>query len=62
MSPSIANLIKGKEAAMPETHNDVIRLCFWRVHEGKPPGVGKMLRYACSLHDDTFETNWEMAN
>jgi len=47
---------------MPETHNDVVRLCYWRVQEGKPPGVGKMLGYAYSLHDNTFETNWEMAN
>jgi len=47
---------------MPETHNDVTRLCYWRVQEGKPPGVGKMLGYAYSLHDNTFETNWEMAN
>jgi len=39
-----------------------IYLCFWRVQEGKPPGVGKMLGYAYSLHDNTFETNWEMAN
>ena len=27
-----------------------------------PPGIGKMLGYAYSLHDNTFETNWEMAN
>lgn len=39
-----------------------IYLCYWRVQEGKPPGFGKMLRYAYSLHDNTFDANWEMAN
>jgi hypothetical protein len=96
-----------KEAAMIETHNDVIRekrlpkvgdtvrsrkygtlwrviekreiwintsddpptgeyraipaiyLCYWRVKEGQPPGFGRMLGYAYSLHDNTFEANWE---
>jgi hypothetical protein len=99
----------GKEAVMPETHDEVIRdkhlprvgdtvrskkyktlwrfiekkevwlntsddpetgdyrvipaiyLCYWRAQEGKSPGVGKMLGYAYSLHDNTFETNWEVA-
>ena len=39
-----------------------VYLCYCRVQEGKQPGVGKMLGYAYSLHDNTFETNWEMAN
>ena len=34
----------------------------WRVQEGKQPGFGKMLRYAYSLHGNTFDANWEMAN
>ena len=39
-----------------------IYLCYWRVQEGKPPGIGKMLGYAYSLHDNTFDANWEMVN
>jgi hypothetical protein len=36
-----------------------IYLCFWRVREGHQPGIGKMLGYAYSLHDNTFDENWE---
>jgi hypothetical protein len=36
-----------------------IYLCFWKVAEGKQPGYGKMLGYAYTLHDNTFEVNWE---
>ncbi len=38
-----------------------IYLCYWRVKEGEgqPPGFGRMLGYAYSLHDNTFEANWE---
>ncbi|MCU0591915.1 MAG: hypothetical protein MUC57_10625 [Desulfobacterales bacterium] len=36
-----------------------IYLCFWRVREGRQPGIGKMLGYAYSLHDNTFDENWE---
>jgi len=39
-----------------------IYLCDWRVQEGKQPGIGKMLGYAYSLHDNTFEANWAIAN
>jgi hypothetical protein len=39
-----------------------IYLRYWRVQEGKPPGFGKMLGYAYSLHDNTFDANWKMAN
>jgi hypothetical protein len=37
-----------------------IYLCYWRVKEGKQPGIGKMLGYAYSLHDNTFDANWEV--
>jgi solute carrier family 9B (sodium/hydrogen exchanger), member 1/2 len=37
-----------------------IYLSFWRVKEGVTPGIGKMLGYAYTLHDTTFETNWEI--
>jgi hypothetical protein len=39
-----------------------IYLCYWRVQEGKMPGVGKMLGYAYSLHDNTFDANWDRLN
>jgi hypothetical protein len=32
------------------------------VQEGQQPGIGKMLGYAYSLHDNTFDANWELAN
>jgi len=37
-----------------------IYLSFWRVQEGVLPGVGKMMGYVYTLHDNTFEVNWEM--
>jgi hypothetical protein len=37
-----------------------IYLCYWRVQEGVVPGIGKMMGYAYTLHDTTFETNWEI--
>ncbi|MEW6387337.1 MAG: hypothetical protein AB1491_07470 [Thermodesulfobacteriota bacterium] len=36
-----------------------IYLAFWRVKEGEPPGVGKMMGYMYTLYDNTFEANWE---
>lgn len=39
-----------------------VYLCYWRVQEGKPPGFGKMLGDAYSLHDNTFDANWEIIN
>jgi hypothetical protein len=36
-----------------------IYLCYRRVQEGKPLGFGRMLGYAYSLHDNTFDANWE---
>jgi len=37
-----------------------IYLSYWRVREGVLPGVGKMLGYVYTLHDNTFENNWEV--
>jgi len=39
-----------------------IYLCYWRVKEGVVPGIGRMMGYAYTLHDNTFETNWEVVN
>ena len=37
-----------------------IYLSYWRVQPGVLPGIGKMFGYAYTLHDTTFETNWEV--
>ncbi|HAA04215.1 MAG TPA: hypothetical protein DCZ69_03355 [Syntrophobacteraceae bacterium] len=39
-----------------------IYLCYWRIREGQAPGIGKLLGYAYTLHDTTFETNWEVVS
>jgi solute carrier family 9B (sodium/hydrogen exchanger), member 1/2 len=50
----------------PKTGNPrllpAIYLCFWKFKEGVMPGIGKMMGYAYTLHDTTFETNWEIVN
>ncbi len=37
-----------------------IYLSYWRVRKGVMPGIGKMLGYAYTLHDNTFGANWEI--
>jgi hypothetical protein len=37
-----------------------IYLAYWRVRKGVLPGIGHMLGYAYTLHDNTFEANWEI--
>mgnify|MGYP000940288782 CR=1 FL=1 len=37
-----------------------IYLSYWKVREGVLPGVGKMMGFVYTLHDTTFETNWEI--
>jgi solute carrier family 9B (sodium/hydrogen exchanger), member 1/2 len=39
-----------------------IYLCYWRVQEGTLPGIGRMRGYAYSLHDNTFEANWQVVD
>jgi len=38
-----------------------IYLAYWRIQKGVLPGIGKMMGYAYTLHDNTFEANWEIA-
>jgi hypothetical protein len=45
----------GKPRMLP-----AIYLCYWKVREGEIPGIGKMMGFAYTLHDTTFETNWEI--
>ena len=37
-----------------------IQLTYWKIRKGVLPGIGKMLGYAYTLHDNTFETNWQI--
>ena len=37
-----------------------IYLAYWKVQKGVLPGIGKMLGYAYTLHDNTFESHWEV--
>jgi hypothetical protein len=37
-----------------------IYLTYWKVQKGVMPGIGKMFGYAYTLHDNTFESNWEV--
>ena len=45
----------GKPRLMP-----AFQLTYWQIRKGVQPGIGKMLGYAYTLHDNTFEANWEM--
>jgi len=37
-----------------------IHLTYWKIQKGVPPGVGKMLGYVYTMHDNTFGTNWQI--
>jgi hypothetical protein len=37
-----------------------IHLTYWKIQKGVLPGIGKMLGYTYTLHDNTFETNWKI--
>ena len=37
-----------------------IYLAYWKVQKGLLPGIGKMFGYAYTLHDNTFESNWDI--
>jgi hypothetical protein len=37
-----------------------IYLAYWKVQKGVLPGIGRMFGYAYTLHDNTFEANWEV--
>ncbi len=45
----------GEFRAMP-----AIYLSYWKIQKGVLSGIGKMMGYAYSLHDNTFEANWEI--
>ena len=37
-----------------------IYLAYWKVQKGVLPVIGKMFAYAYTLHENTFEANWEI--
>ena len=37
-----------------------IHLTYWKVEEGGQPGVGRMMGYLYTAHDNTFEAHWEV--
>lgn len=37
-----------------------VYLNYWRIRPGVLQGVGKMLGYAYTLYDNTFDANWEV--
>jgi hypothetical protein len=39
-----------------------IYLIYWKIKEGREQGIGKLLGFAYSLHDNTFESNWEIVS
>jgi hypothetical protein len=44
-----------------ESHlTPAIYLSFWKIKKGVLPGIGKMMGYAYTIYDTTFESNWEI--
>ena len=39
-----------------------IYLIYWKIKPGMTQGIGKMLGYAYTLHDNTFESHWEIVS
>ena len=39
-----------------------IYLLYWKVEEGTPPGIGRMMGYEYTLYDNTFGLNWDIVH
>ncbi len=39
-----------------------IYLLYWKIKKGEAQGIGHLLGYAYTLHDNTFESNWEIVS
>jgi hypothetical protein len=37
-----------------------IYLSYWRIQEGRRPGVGKMMGFTYTLYDNTFALHWDI--
>ena len=53
------NTVDDPESRLPHLL-PAIYLSYWRVRKGVLPGIGKILGYSYTLHDNTFEANWEI--
>ena len=53
--PTAHNPQSGEDGLVPS-----ICFAYWKVQKDVLPGIGKMFGYAFTLHDNTFEGNWEM--
>jgi hypothetical protein len=47
--------LSGEDALLPAVY-----LAYWKVQKGVMPGIGKMIAYAYTLYDNTFESNWDI--
>ena len=45
----------GEARAIPAIH-----LTFWKLQEKVVPGVGRLMGFLYTIHDDSFEGNWEI--
>jgi hypothetical protein len=45
---------------LPKTFLKKALCSFWKIQKGVLSGIGKMMGYAYSLHDNTFKANWEI--
>jgi len=52
---TVYDLQSGECALLP-----AIYLAYWKVQKGVMPGIGKMVGYAYTLNDNTFESNWDV--
>lgn len=37
-----------------------IYILYWKVQRGGTPGIGKMMGYIYTLHDNTFKNHWKI--
>jgi len=37
-----------------------IYLAYWKIQEGGPPGIGKMMGFTYTLYDNSFAMHWEI--
>ena len=64
--------VTGKREVWQDTSDDpetgqprlvpAISLSYAQLKNGQLPGTGKKLEYSYTLHDNTFEANWEIAS
>ena len=70
--PRVGQTVRSKKEVWQNTSDDpetgaprmvpAIYLTYWKVKKGERQGIGKMLGFAYTLYDNTFEANWEFVN